>query len=80
VKETSENDNAFSVEADIVKLNEVGERLLVEGYIGKITEICFTEDLLEIKGLEGNLKVNLKEKQIQKFINKKMADKRKFRV
>lgn len=70
MNETIENDHAFFVEADVVKLNDVQGRLLVEGYLGKITEICFVEDLLVIKGLEGNLKINLKEKEIQKILNK----------
>jgi hypothetical protein len=70
MNETIQNDHAFYVEADIVKLNDVGNRLLVEGYLGKITEICFVKDLLVIKGLEGNLKINLKEKEIQKILNK----------
>lgn len=70
MNETIENDHAFFVEADVVKLNDVRGRLLVKGYLGKITEICFVEDLLVIKGLEGNLKINLKEKEIQKILNK----------
>ncbi len=70
MNETIENDHAFCVEADVVKLNDVQGRLLVEGYLGKITEICFVEDLLVIKGLEGNLKINLKEKEIQKILDK----------
>ena len=70
MNEKIENDHAFFVEADVVKLNDVRGRLLVKGYLGKITEICFVEDLLVIKGLEGNLKINLKEKEIQKILNK----------
>jgi len=69
VNETIENDHAFSIEVDIVKLTDVRDRLLIEGYIGKITDICFVKDLLEIRGLEGNLKINLKEKEIQKFLS-----------
>jgi hypothetical protein len=69
VNETIENDHAFSIEADFVKLTDVRDRLLIEGYIGKITDICFGKDLLEIKGLEGNLKINLNEKEIQRFLN-----------
>ena len=65
MSETVENGHAFCVEADIVKLKDVGDRLLVEGYLGKITEICFVEDLLVIKGFEGNLKIKLKEKEIR---------------
>ena len=69
MNETIENDHAFSIEADIIKLTDVKDRLLIEGYIGKITDICFVKDLLEIRGLEGNLKINLKEKEIQKFLS-----------
>ena len=69
MNETIENDHAFSIEVDIVKLTDVRDRLLIEGYIGKITDICFVKDLLEIRGLEGNLKINLKEKEIQKFLS-----------
>ena len=68
MKETVENGHAFSIEADIVKVTDVRDRLLIEGYIGKITDIRFIKDLLEIKGLEGNLKISLKEKEIYTFL------------
>ena len=71
MNETGQNDHAFYVEADIVKLNDVKNRLLVEGYLGEITEIKYVEGLLVIKGLEGNLKINLKEREIQKILNEK---------
>ena len=71
MKETVQNDHAFYVEADIVKLTDVKNRLLVEGYLGEITEIKYIEGLLVIKGLEGNLKINLKEREIQKILNEK---------
>ena len=73
MNETAQNDHAFYVEADIVKLNDVKNRLLVEGYLGEITEIGYVEGLLVIKGLEGNLKINLKEKEIQKILNNNNA-------
>ena len=73
MNETAQNDHAFYVEADIVKLNDVKNRLLVEGYLGEITEISYVDGLLVIKGLEGNLKINLKEKEIQKILNKNNA-------
>ena len=71
MNETVQNNHAFYVEADIVKLNDVKNRLLVEGYLGEITEIKYVEGLLVIKGLEGNLKINLKEREIQKILNEK---------
>ena len=73
MNETAQNDHAFYVEADIVKLNDVKNRLLVEGYLGEITEIGYVEGLLVIKGLESNLKINLKEKEIQKILNNNNA-------
>jgi len=73
MNETAQNDHAFCVEADIVKLNDVKNRLLVEGYLGEITDISYVKGLLVIKGLEGNLKINLKEKEIQKILNKNKA-------
>ena len=73
MNETAQNDHAFCVEADIVKLNDVKNRLLVEGYLGEITDISYVEGLLVIKGLEGNLKINLKEKEIQKILNNNKA-------
>ena len=72
MKEIGQSDHAFSVEADVVRLNEIGERLVIEGYIGKILKICFTNDLLEISGLESNLKINLKEEELEKLLNKRI--------
>jgi len=69
----TQNDHAFFIEADIVKLDDVKNRLSVEGYLGKITEISYVEGLLVIKGLEGNLKINLKEKEIRKILNNNNA-------
>lgn len=73
-----ENDHAFSIELDIVKLNEAGERLLIEGYLGKLIEIGFVENLLEIKGLEGNLRINLNEEEFRTFFNVRRASNRRF--
>ncbi len=35
--------------------------------------MSYVEGLLVIKGLEGNLKINLKEKEIQKILNNNTA-------
>ncbi len=64
-----ENDHAFSIELDVVKLNDIGDRVLVEGYIGELIEVSFVEDLLEIKGAEGKLRVNLTEEELKNFPN-----------
>jgi hypothetical protein len=41
----TENDHAFSIESDIVKLNEAEERLMIEGHMGELTvpHYCLTE-------------------------------------
>jgi hypothetical protein len=80
VKGTIENDHAFSVELDVAKLNEIGERVLIEGYIGELIEVTFVEDVLEIKGVEANLKINLKEKEIHKLLNTKTVGNRRSRL
>ena len=65
----TKNDHAFSIELDIAKLNEVGDRLLIEGYLGELVEIVFVEDLLEIKGFEGNLKIKLNQEELRVLLN-----------
>jgi hypothetical protein len=80
VKGAIENDHAFSIELDVAKLTEIRDRLLIEGYIGELIEVNFVEDLLEIKGVEGNLKINLKEKEMQKLLNTKRSANRRPRL
>jgi hypothetical protein len=78
MKEIHTMDHAFSVEADVVTLNDIEERLVFEGYIGKIMKIRFANNLLEINGLEGNLKINLKEEELEKLLNKRICGKRRL--
>ena len=66
-----ENDHAFSIEADIVKLNDVGDRLLVEGYLGEIIEIGIFKDSLEIRGIEGNLIINVNKEELGNLLHVK---------
>jgi len=73
-----ENDHAFSFELDVVKLNEIGDRVLVEGYIGELIEVSFVEDLLEIKGVEGKLNVNLTEEELKNFLYIRRKSDRRF--
>ena len=69
VNGSPKNDHAFSIELDIAKLNEAGDRLLIEGYLGELIEIVFVEDLLEIKGFEGNLRIKLNEEELRALRN-----------
>jgi hypothetical protein len=80
VKGAIENDHAFSVELDVAKLTEIGDRLLIEGYIGELIEVNFVEDVLEIKGVEANLKINLKEKEMHKLLKTKISGNRRPRL
>ena len=64
-----DNDHAFSIELDIAKLNEAGDRLLIEGYLGELIEISFVEDSLEINGFEGNLKIKLNEEELRALLS-----------
>jgi hypothetical protein len=79
VNEAGENDHAFTIELDVVKLDEAGDRVLIEGCIGELIEVNFVEDMLERKGVEGTLKINLNEKEIQKLLHTKRADNRRPR-
>jgi hypothetical protein len=72
--EAAENDHAFYIELDVVKLNEVGDRLLIEGYIGELVEAGFAEGLLEIRGLEGKLRIKLDEEELRNFLDKEKSE------
>jgi hypothetical protein len=78
MKEIHPMDHAFSVEADVVKLNDIEKRLVIEGYIGKLVKIRFANNLLEINGLEGNLKINLKQEDLEKLLHKRVCSKRRL--
>lgn len=64
MSKTTETDHAFFVESDIVKLNESGDNLLIEGFIGEFVCIRFVNNFLEILGLEGKLKINLNQEEL----------------
>jgi hypothetical protein len=69
MNELTENDHSFFVESDMVKLTEVGDRLLVEGYIGELVDVTFVNDSLEILGLEGKLKIKMNKKAFRTLLN-----------
>ena len=77
VNESAENDHAFSVEADIFKLNEAGDRVLIEGHIGELIEADFVEGLLEIKGSEANLKISLDQEELRTLLSNRTEGNRK---
>ncbi len=71
MSKTTETDHAFFVESDIVKLNESGDRLLIEGFIGEFVCIRFFNNSLEILKLEGKLKINLNQKELRRLLHEK---------
>jgi len=71
MSKTTETDHPFFVESDIVKLNESGDRLLIEGFIGEFVCIRFVNNSLEILGLEGKLKINLNQEELRRLLYEK---------
>ena len=64
-------EHAFSIETDVAKLNETGDRLLIEGFLGELEEIGFVEDvMLEIRGVNAILRMELKEEELRKLLQK----------
>ena len=75
ISESIENDHAFFVESDIVKLNESGNKLLIEGFIGEFICVRFVNNSLEILGLEGKLTINLNQEELKRLLNLNMETK-----
>ena len=47
---STEDGQSFSIEADVVKLNELEERLMIEGHIGGTDQDRFCRGLVGDKG------------------------------
>jgi hypothetical protein len=46
-----------------------GDRLLIQGYLGELEKITFTEGvLLEIRGSHGELSIDLLEEELEAFL------------
>jgi hypothetical protein len=73
-KDASGNERAFSIELDsrrslknVTLANGTGDRVLVEGTIGRLVRATFAEGvILEIVGREGVLRVDLAQDEITK--------------
>ncbi|HML02572.1 MAG TPA: hypothetical protein VK487_04270 [Candidatus Bathyarchaeia archaeon] len=67
----------FSIELkskDFVKSlalpNDTEDKVLIEGFLGELKELGVTEGLmLEIKGINGVLRMDLKEEELRKLLN-----------
>lgn len=82
---SDKNENAFSVELNSknnVKLVTITDnnrdRVLIEGFLGKIKELDFVENaLLEIKGSNGILRIDLHADDLKKIQQHKMKEVKK---
>jgi len=71
-------EHAFSIELKskeymkrVTMSNEADDRVLIEGFLGELGELSFVEDvLLEIKGANGILRIDLKEEEFRKLLSK----------
>lgn len=62
-------DHALSLELDIAKMKETDDRLLIDGFLGELEEISFVnESMLEIRGVEGTLRIELNKKDLRKLL------------
>lgn len=51
--------------------NETDDRVLIEGFLGELGELGFVEDaMLEIKGANGILRLDLKDEEFKKLLPK----------
>lgn len=71
-------EHAFSIELKskeymkrVTMSNEADDRVLIEGFLGELGELGFVEDaMLEIKGANGILRLDLKEEEFRKLLSK----------
>jgi len=51
--------------------NENGGNVLIEGFLGKLQDLSFTEGImLEIQGTNGTLRMDLKEEELKRLLPK----------
>lgn len=70
-------EHAFSIELKskeymkrVTMSNEADDRVLIEGFLGELGELGFVEDaMLEIKGANGILRLDLKEEEFRKLLS-----------
>ena len=74
--------HAFSVEMkskEYIKTISVSddsqEGVLIEGFLGKLEELGMVEEvILEVKGLNGTLRIDLDEEELRKMLDKKKGE------
>ena len=72
------NEHMFSIELNskehvrrFALPNENGGNVLIEGFLGKLQSLSFTEGLMvEIQGTNGTLRMDLSEKELERLLPK----------
>ena len=72
------DEHVFSIELKskehvkrLVMPNENGGNVLIEGFLGKLQDLSFTEGImLEIQGTNGTLRMDLKEEELKRLLPK----------
>jgi hypothetical protein len=75
-KRQKTEDHMFSIELkstgslkNLILENNDGNNVIIDGFLGELANLSITEGLmLEIKGTEGTLRMDLNEKEIEKLL------------
>jgi len=70
--------HAFSIELkskeflrNVMISNRTGETVLVEGFLGELEDVSFVEGaMLELRGSNGVLRMDLKEEELERLLNR----------
>jgi hypothetical protein len=81
LKSGRRDEHMFSVELkskqhvkSILLANDGRNNVLIEGFLGRLTGVSFTEGLmLAVEGANGILRMDLSEKEVRKLLSKKKA-------
>jgi len=79
----NKDSHAFSVELkakeflrNVMISNRAGETVLVEGFLGELEEVSIVEGaMLELKGGNGVLRMDLKEEELEKLLSHQAKEK-----
>jgi hypothetical protein len=78
IRSKKEVEHMFSIELKsrayikrVAMSNDVEDRVLIEGFLGELEELNFIEGvMLEIKGINGILRIDLKKEELRKLLQK----------
>ena len=84
-KSKKEDEHMFSIELRskehvkrVALPNENGGSVLIEGFLGKLQDLGFTEGImLEIQGTNGTLRMDLMEKELERILPKRTTVRKK---